>query len=171
MVCCGIKQEIQEFKAEFNSLLIHLKNEIQMKFGNINNKLNETENNIKSSITKQVNESVIGIKESIIDTLKEENQLLKRKVLKLEHKFSQSKAHTNNLEIQGIPSNVSDDAWKDKVINIFHLLNKNVNKNDIEDCHRLRKAVPKNTIVRFVNRKFCCEVFKLRKANSTKFGF
>ena len=31
MVCCGIKQEIQEFKAEFNSLLIHLKNEIQMK--------------------------------------------------------------------------------------------------------------------------------------------
>ena len=96
---------------------------------------------------------------------------MKRKVLKLEHKFSQSKAHTNNLEIQGIPSNVSDDAWKDKVINIFHLLNKNVNKNDIDDCHRLRKAVPKNTIVRFVNRKFCCEVFKLRKANSTKFGF
>ena len=153
----GVKQKILEFKDEFKSLLVDLKNEIQM--------------NIKSNITEQVNESVIGIKESIIDTLKEENKLLKRKVLKLEHKFSQSEAHTNNLEIQGIPSNVSDDAWKDKVINIFHLLNKNVNKNDIEDCHRLRKAVPKNTIVRFVNRKFCCEVFNLRKANSTKFGF
>ena len=36
-----IKQEIQEFKAEFNSLLVDLKNEIQIKFGNIDNKLNE----------------------------------------------------------------------------------------------------------------------------------
>ena len=62
----------------------------------------------------------------------------------------------NNLEIQGIPSNVSDEALKDKVINIFHLSNKNVNKNDFEDCHRLGKAVPKNTIVRFVNHKLCC---------------
>ena len=61
----GIKQEIQEFKAEFNSLLVDLKNEVQAKFGYINNKLNETENNIKSNITHQVNESIISIKESI----------------------------------------------------------------------------------------------------------
>ena len=50
----GIKQEIQEFQAEFNSFIVDLKNEIQtwkFKFGNINNKLNETENNIKSNIT------------------------------------------------------------------------------------------------------------------------
>ena len=50
----GIKQEILEFQAEFNSLTVDLKNEIQtwkFKFGNINNKLNETENNIKSNIT------------------------------------------------------------------------------------------------------------------------
>ena len=50
----GIKQEIQEFQAEFNSLIVDLKNEIQtwkFKFENINNKLNETENNIKSNIT------------------------------------------------------------------------------------------------------------------------
>ena len=89
----GIKQEIQEFEAECNSLLVDLKNEIQIKFGNINNNLNEIENHIKSNITEQVNESTIGIKESIIDTLKQENKLLKSKVLKLEHKFSQSEAH------------------------------------------------------------------------------
>ena len=50
----GIKQEIQEFQAEFNSLIVDLKNEIQtwkFKLGNINNKLNETENNIKSNNT------------------------------------------------------------------------------------------------------------------------
>ena len=38
-----------------------------------------------------------------------------------------------------------------------------MNKNDIEDCHRLRKTVPKNTIVRFV--------LNLRKVDNTKFGF
>ena len=89
----GIKQETHEFKAEFNSLLVDLKNEIQTKFGNINNKLNEIENNIKSNITEQVNESIISVKESIINDLKEENKLLKKKVLNLEHKLSQSEAH------------------------------------------------------------------------------
>ena len=82
--------------------------------------------------------------------------MLKSKVLNLEHKLSQSEARINsldqyngrtNLEIQGIPSNVSDDTLEDKVIDIFHSLNINVSKNDIEDCHRLGKADPKNTIV------------------------
>ena len=89
----------------------------------------------------------------------------------MKHNLSQSEAHTNNFEIQGTSSNVSDNALTDKVINIFYLLNKKVNKNNIEDCHRLGNAVPKNTIVRFVNRKCCCEVLNLRKVDSTKFGF
>ena len=57
----GIKQEIQDFKAEFNSL-VDLKNDIQTKYGNINSKLNEIENHIKSNITEQVNESIISIR-------------------------------------------------------------------------------------------------------------
>ena len=56
----------------------------------LNRKLNEIENNIKSNITEQVNESIISIKESIINALKEENKLLKSKVLNLERKLSQS---------------------------------------------------------------------------------
>ena len=110
--------------------------------------------------------------------------MLKSKVLNLEHKLSQSEARINsldqyngrnNLEIQGIPSNVSDDTLEDKVIDIFHSLNINVSKNDTEDCHRLGKAYLKNTIVQFVNRKFCCEALhiklNLRKVDSTKLGF
>ena len=58
----GIKQEIQDFKAEFNSSLVDLKNDIQTKYGNINSKLNEIENHIKSNITEQVNESIISIR-------------------------------------------------------------------------------------------------------------
>ena len=92
MLVVGIKREIHEFKSEFHSLLADLKNEIQTKYGN-NRKLNEIENNIKSNITEQVNESIISIKESIINALKEENKLFKSKVLNLEHKMSQSEAH------------------------------------------------------------------------------
>ena len=50
-----------------------------------------------------------------------------------------------------------------------------MNKNDLEDCHRLGKADPKKTIVRFVNRKFCYEILdkklNLRKVDSIKLGF
>ena len=50
-----------------------------------------------------------------------------------------------------------------------------MNKIGIEDCHRLRKADPKSTIVQFVNRKFCYEALdkklNLRKVDSTKLGF
>ena len=97
--------------------------------------------------------------------------LLKSKVLNLEHKLSQSESHVNNLdqynqrnnfEIQGIPSSVSDDALKDKVVDILHSLNINLSKHDIEDYHRLRKVDPKNTKFNKLN---------LRKVDMTKLGF
>ena len=92
----------------------------------------------------------------LVNALKEENKLLKSKVLNVEHRLSQSEARINSLdqynqrndlEIQGIPSNVSDDTLEDKVIVIFDSLNISVSKNEIEDCHRLGKADPKNTTV------------------------
>ena len=50
-----------------------------------------------------------------------------------------------------------------------------MSKHDIEDCHRLEKADQKNTIVRFVDRKFCYEALdnklNLRKVDMTKLGF
>ena len=56
---------------------------------------------------------------------------------------------------------MSDDPLEDKVVDIFHSLNINLSEHDIEDCHRLGKAESKNTIVRFVNRKFCYVETKL----------
>ena len=63
----------------------------------------------------------------------------------------------NNIEIQGIPSNVADEAIEDKVVNVFKSLNIDIKKSDIEGCHRLGKANPKNTIVCFVNWKHAKE--------------
>ena len=51
----------------------------------------------------------------------------------------------------------------------------NIDRSDIEDCHRLGNATPKNTIVRFVNCKFCKKVleakFDLRKINNEELHF
>ena len=42
-----------------------------------------------------------------------------------------------------------------KVIDMFSFLGIAVKGADIEDCHRLGYANPKNTIIRFVNHMFC----------------
>ena len=115
------------------------------------------------SVTEEVNESIMSIKNTINDALREENLKLQNKVKKLEEQLlgiDQKNNHLdqysrrNNLEIQGIPANITDDELEGKVINIFSCLGIEVKRSDIEDCHRLGYANPKNTIVRFANRKF-----------------
>ena len=125
----------------------------------------------------------MSIKDSIIDALKEENFRLQQKVQHLEKKLSdveiaenklEQYARRNNIEIQGIPSSVHDNLLEDKVVDIFSQLNNTISKSDIEDCHRLGKANPKNTIVRFVNRKFCNIALEKKKQlmslNKTELG-
>ena len=63
----------------------------------------------------------------------------------------------NNIEVAGIPESVSN--LEDTVIKIGEAMNVKINSDDIEACHRLPRSNkssnsnPKNTIVRFVNRK------------------
>ena len=71
----------------------------------------------------------------------------------------------SNLEIQGIPANVSDEKLVAKVIYIFSCLGIEVEGSDVEDCHRLGYVNLKNTIVRFGNHKFCYQALD-KKWNS-----
>ena len=77
-------------------------------------KLKET----KKSVTAKVNESIMSIKNTIIDALKEENLKLQNKVKKLEDQLLETHKKSNNLDqynrennlkIQRIPANVTDD--------------------------------------------------------------
>ena len=97
----------------------------------------------------------MSISNTIIDALKKENLKLQNKVKKLEEQLlevdqkSNNLDHfnrRNNLEIQGIPANVTDDELEGKVIDIFSCLGIGVKGADIEDCNRLGYANPKNTI-------------------------
>ena len=140
----GIKQDIQDFKSDFNPLLSSLNNEIQLKFDNISTRLNQIESNLESNITDQVNESILSVKDSIITALRDDNKMPQVKVEILEKTLAESEKYfnkldqynrRNNFEIQGIPSTVGDEVLEDKVIEIFECLNIPLAKSDIEDCH------------------------------------
>ena len=184
----GVKKELQDLKKDVNSSLADFKASIDTKFDVISNRLNGIEENfqrhVNDIITKELNESVMSIKDSIIDALKQENFRLQQKVQHLENKLSdieiaenklEQYTRRNNIEIQGIPSTVHDNLLEDKVIDIFSQLNITISKSDIEDCHKLGKANPKNTIVRIVNRKFCNDALekkkKLMSINKMELGF
>ena len=119
---------------------------------------------MKRSVTKAVSENIMNIKNMIIDALKEEHLKLQNKVKKSEEQLleiDEKSSHLdhynrrNNLEIQDIPGNVTDDKLEGKVIDIFSCLGIEVKGADTEDCCRSGFANPKNIIVRFVNCKFC----------------
>ena len=78
-----VKHELQDLKKDVNSSLPDCRASIDTKFDVITNCLNAIEENflihINDIITKELNESVISIKDSIIDALKEENFWLQQK--------------------------------------------------------------------------------------------
>ena len=137
----------------------------------------------KKSVTEEVNER-ISIKNRIIDAVKEKNLKLQNKVKKLEEQLlgiDQKNNHLdqysrrNNLEIQGIPSNIIDDELEGKVIDKFSCLSTEVKGSDIKGCLRLDYTNPKNTIVRFINQKFCYQSLDtkkdLHKLDNRRLGF
>ena len=156
----GMKQELQDLKKDINLSLADFKASIDKKFDVTSNILNATEENFQRNvndiITKELNESVMSIKDSIINALKEETFRLQQKVQHLENKLSdieiaenkrEQYMGRNNIEIQGITSTVHDNLLEDKVIDIFTQLNFTISKSDIEDYHRLGETNPKNTLV------------------------
>ena len=102
---------------------------------------------------------------------------VEEQLLKLDQKCNNLDQYSrrSNLEIQGIPANVSDKKLEAKVIYIFSCRGIEVEGADIEDCHRLGYVNLKNTIVRFGNHKFCYQALdkkmQLYKLDSKRLGF
>ena len=80
----GMKQDVADVKNDFNSSLSCLKNSIDQKFNSINSRLDQIEGNIQKIITDVINKSIMSIKDSIIDALKEENMKIQSRVQQLE---------------------------------------------------------------------------------------
>ena len=80
----GIKLEIQEFKNSFQVMISDLGLDIERKFEKTNKRLQELNGHLKTNMDDQMNESVMSIKNTIIDALKEGNDQLRNKVEFLE---------------------------------------------------------------------------------------
>ena len=71
-----------------------------------------------------------------------------KRILKFRVEFTEDEVSHNNLEqytrkkdieIQGIPSEISDEKLKEKVVEVFGAINIAITKSVVEDCHRLDK--------------------------------
>ena len=76
----GIKQEFQEFKNSFQVTISDLRFDMERKFENTKKRLQELNDHLKTNIADQMNESVMSIKDTIIDALKENNSQLPNKL-------------------------------------------------------------------------------------------
>ena len=128
----GIKQEFQEFKNSFQVMISDLRLDMERKFENTNNRLEELNDHLKTNIVDQMNESIMSIKDKIIDALKENNaqlrtkvELLEKKLTEVEISHNKLEQHTrrNNVEIQGIPPQIPDEKLEEKVIEVFGAMN------------------------------------------------
>ena len=119
---CGTKQELHDFKNDFSAQLSDLINILNETFVSLYKLLDESEGKIKANINDIVTESLMSLKDLIIEALKAVNLKLKCRVDSLEKKIfeldiSRNKdqyTRRNNVEIQGIPATVTDDHLEDK---------------------------------------------------------
>ena len=146
----------------------------------------------------QLQQDLLAIKDTVIKNLLDEKKRLKERVKLLEENYDehqdyiidiekQSQAleqytRRNNLEISGIPNNISDEDLETKCIEILEAVDISVDNSKIEVCHRLpmnqrNKNKPKTVIVKFTDRKFveaACSKNnreKLKSYNKIELGF
>ena len=88
----------------------------------------------------------------------------------------QQYSRRENIEIIGIPDNISDNELEPIVLRILNSIGVNITSFDITACHRLKKernSSKRNVIVRFVSRKHSLLSLKNRRQlkNSEFSGF
>lgn len=134
----GIKSIIESFKDDFTTKMT---TQINNALLNLENTLIKKIGDLEKRIEDQ--DDYIADLES---RLVEQNQYVRR----------------NNIEIGGIPKNISDSDLEGKMIKLCNLFDKSLTSKDIEACHWLGKK-QNRVIMRFVNRKHCVKLLANRK--------
>ena len=97
---------------------------------------------------------------SIVKTV---NNLLMKKSVDIERQCWANAQYSRRecLEIAGIPTSIPQQSLEEKVCQIFGAIGISVNKNDIDNCHRLRDK--ERTIVKFLRRKDWKQVLRCKR--------
>ena len=92
--------------------------------------------------------------------VKNVDNVLKNRIVNLEKELSKNEQYgrRNNVEISGIPNQISDQDLKENIVKICKDSDNNIALMDIEGCHRLPLGrnttnTTKRVIVKIVNRK------------------
>ena len=101
--------------------------------------------------------------EADVSIVKTVNNLLMKRSVDIERQCWENAQYSRRecLEIAEIPTSILQQNLEEKVCQIFEAICVSVDKNDIEDCHRLRDN--ERTIVKFIRRKDCKQVLQFKK--------
>ena len=131
---------------------------------------NELKNKIKDTLV-----GYISHLRGKIDEL-ESYKLLSNRIEQLERSHFRylQYGRRESIEISGIPADVDDKGLEDKTLQVLNEIGVDkVEKWQIHACHRLKNK--KNTVIRFVTRKFSDSALhnkgKLKTLDKTKLGF
>ena len=150
---------------ELEVVIEQFNKEVNDKFATLGDSIIKLSNTVEAN-SKAVKDDLLGIRSVIINNLVAENKkiqlkkqelenrvvVLEDRLFKLGKEVNQIEQNNwkNNVEIEGIPDNVKDDALPGEVVKIMNFLtNENISVSDVEDCHRLpSRTKPKPIIVR-----------------------
>ena len=121
---------------------------------NLCNKIANLSDNVESLVS--TNERL----NSELTIVKNVDNVLKNRIVNLEKELSKNEQYgrRNNVEISGIPNQISDQDLKENIVKICKDSDINISLMDIEGCHRLPLGrnttnTTKRVIVKIVNRK------------------
>ena len=141
----GLAEYIEKMKGK-----VVADNQIQ----NLCNKIANLSDNVESLVS--TNERL----NSELTIVKNVDNVLKNRIVNLEKELSKNEQYgrRNNVEISGIPNQISDQDLKENIVKICKDSDINIALMDIEGCHRLPLGrnttnTTKRFIVKIVNRK------------------
>ena len=128
----------------------------------------KTEATLGSQITdlsKEIKDTLTYLKklEADIDVLKTVNNRLVERVIKTERQCWENAQYSrrDTLEIVGIPNSVGNSVLEETVRDVFKKIGVEIDERDVQACHRLKEK--ERTIVKFVNRKDCLQILRVKK--------
>ena len=128
----------------------------------------KTETTLGSQITdlsKEIKDTLTYLKklEADIAVVKTVNDRLVDRVIKTERQCWENAQYSrrDTLEIVRIPNSVGNSVLEETVRDVFKKIGVEIDERDVQACHRLKEK--ERTIVKFVNRKDCLQILRVKK--------
>ena len=128
----------------------------------------KTEATLDSQITdlsKEIKDTLTYLKklEADIAVVKTVNDRLVERVINTERQCWENAQYSrrDTLEIVGIPNSVGNSVLEETVRDVFKKIGVEIDERDVQACHRLKEK--ERTIVKFVNRKDCLQILRVKK--------